>query len=111
MRLTDTAGEEVRYLPITLNAGEESAPLSLLATPQAPGERLRSSYSLDAKILGRIGAGAYQDLRSSPLDLTGYYGTTVTVQIKIQASALITGVRRVGQFLGVSSGKGAGWVL
>lgn len=112
MRLTDELGNTVGYLPLQLQAGEESAVIVFKAIPEELGERLRSSASPDAIVWGRLqdGGGAFEDLSIAPIDLDAYLSGYALVEIKISASAEIAGVRTVGQFLGVTTGGAAGWL-
>lgn len=111
MRLTDEADNSIGYLPLQLNAGETSPVIVLKATPEEPEERLRSSAVPEATVWGRIqGVGLFQDLSVAPIGLSAYVNGYALVEIKIEASAAVIGVTRVGQFLGVASGGGAGWL-
>lgn len=108
MILTDTEGREVGYIPVRLRAGEETGPIVLRATPTSPAQRLRATYAEKVKILGRVsGVGEYVDLYEHPMSLSILYGGTGDIQIKVAASADVTGLLRVAQFLGVSSSGAA----
>jgi hypothetical protein len=103
MILTDAAGREIGYIPIRLTAGEETAPINLRATPTSPAQRLRATYAEKVRILGRVaGVGAYLDLYEHPLSLSAFYGGTGELEIKVAASADVSGLLRAAQFLGVS---------
>lgn len=108
--IRDAEGREIGYLPVSLISGEESPVIPLQVTPSAPNERLRASYSPDIIIYGKVAGGAFIDL-SNPVDVGIYYGTTFSLEMKLKASALITGVRRIGLYLGASLGEPAGWLL
>lgn len=108
MILTDATGAEIGYIPVRLNAGEESSVISLRATPTSPAQKLRATYSERVTILGRVaGVGDYLDLYQNPLELSTFYGGTGELEVKVAASADVVGLLRVAQFLGVSSGGAA----
>jgi hypothetical protein len=90
MRLTDVQGNPIGYLPVSLNAGEESIPLILRVYPEGAGERLRSASNPEAQILGRLeGAGVYSDLSVAPIGLDAYVGGYASVEVKVAASAVV----------------------
>lgn len=106
--ITDALGNEIGYIPVRLQAGEETAPLVLRVTPSSSTQKLQASYAEKVSILGRVaGVGVYQDLHVAPIGLTTFYGGYAEIEIKVAASADVVGLLRVAQFLGVSSGGAA----
>jgi hypothetical protein len=112
MEITDEAGGEIGYLPIELDAGEESPVISLTVTPANARRRLAASpIDADIKILGRIaGGGAYADLSLAPIDVGAYFPGSVSIEIKVRAEASLIGLRHtLFSLVSVSGGGQAGY--
>jgi hypothetical protein len=94
--ITDTGGAPILYINLQLAANNDSvvvvgrvpceAGLYLTASP------VNASASVKAR---RTGSGdAFQDLATSPIDLTPYAGTVVSFDFKVHSSN-VTGFARV----------------
>jgi hypothetical protein len=88
-------GNVVEYVPLNLGEGEESAPFTLRVAPEAEDAFLQAPADSRVTIMARIAPGAFQDLSTDPLDLSGYYGSHADVDFKIVAAAPLPGVTRV----------------
>ncbi len=102
-------GIEIEYIPVTIGEGEESAPYTLRVTPENAGEELKAEAVDGLALWGKIGAGAYQELAVTPLDLSGFYPGFADVLVKVIAANSIPGVTRKYIFLGTETGGAALW--
>jgi hypothetical protein len=113
MKITDTAGVEIRRIPYDLDAGEESQPLVLLVTPEAQ-TRLKSGTSAKVKVMARLtGSGApFVDLGvNNGIDLAGFpAGVPVSFDVKVVAQMNIVGVERIVLPLVVARSSQAGYL-
>lgn len=95
-QITDATGAPLLYVNLNLNASTDSG-VVVGRVPCAAGKWLTASPAQSgASVLARrTGSGdAFQDLATSPIDLTPYDGSTVSFDFKVHSNA-ITGFERV----------------
>jgi hypothetical protein len=103
-------GNVIGYIPLFVVAGGETNPFTIRIVLDLNGGELKSGQAEIAALWGRIGAGAYQELFTNPLDLNAYANGSVDVQIKAKADADAVGLNRVFNSLNVGNGgSAAGW--
>lgn len=111
MIIKDTNGNEINLLPFQVREGQESTPVNIRVYPGSITEKLEASLISEATVYGKIGAGAFQDLATNPLDVGLYFGGYVTVNIKVVASNSLSGIVRKIVFLGGKTGGAANWLV
>jgi hypothetical protein len=109
MILRDTDGRAVSYITFSLDAGGETAPFTLNASPQ-PGETLRASGDVAlAAVFARLPGGGWVDLAGG-LFLGTYAGGTVGIDFKAVAAPDVVGRVRAILIVGAPQGGAAGWL-
>lgn len=104
-------GNRVNFIPVNLLEGDETAVITLRITPEIADALLRGTLDAAASIKARIGLAAFQDLATTPLDLSGYFGGSVDIDFKVAASDPLPGVTRVLLIAGISRPRSAAWLL
>lgn len=111
MRLTDSAGNKIGYLPVDLSDGEETDVFVLTVTPADGFTFLATPSDADVQIQAReTGSGdPFVDL-STGIELSSYTPeTSVDFDVKVVADDPLTGIRRVVIYLAVTNSEAAGW--
>lgn len=111
MKITDTDGRSIEYLAFSLDAGAETGPFVIRATPDA-GDVFRATPDANVSVMGRrAGTGdAFQDVATGPLDLAAYVGGTLELELKVVASPAVVGRVRVFLFVGSAKSGRAGYL-
>lgn len=99
-------GSRVRFIPLRLQEGEESDPVTLSIDPETVDPIFKAPADDRVTIMGRIAPGAYQDLAADPLDLPD--GAT-DVDVKVIAADPLPGVNRVYISAYVPRNAAAAW--
>lgn len=108
--ITDPAtGLRVTTVPLYLEEGEESDPITLRVAPEVAGGFLRATVNAAATVMARIAPGAFQALGVTPLDMSAYFGSYADVDFKIIAADPLPGVTRVLLSAGISQRAAAAW--
>lgn len=109
--ITDpTSGEIVSYVPLYLQEGEESVPVTLRVAPETAEALLRATTDVAATILARIAPGGYQDIAVTPLDMSAYFGSFADVDFKVIAADPLPGITRVLLSAGIGRNAAAAWL-
>lgn len=94
--ITDTAGNEITALPLTIDAGQTSQVL-VINVPCLAGKFLASSVEADAQVKARRhGSGdSFTDIGASPIDLSDFAGEVVQFDIETVASGSVNGIEHL----------------
>lgn len=110
MIITTTSGAIFNLIQFTLREGQSSAPVTIRVTPENVGEKLTTQYEAEVALWGKIGAGAYVNIVSTPIDLNPFLGGYVDILIKGIAANSVPGVVKKYLFLGGILASPAGWL-
>lgn len=111
MSFTDPAnGETVSYIPLHLQEGEESVPVTLRVAPEVSDALLRGSVDAAATVMARIAPDAFQDIGVTPIDMAPFFGSSADVDFKIVAADPLPGVTRVLLSAGIARQAAAAWL-
>lgn len=123
MSIRDTTGEPITYLPLTLDAGEDSSPLVIQVDTPEEGQLKASKGSsrdedgtvvvTDAIIVWARLAGTpdpYVNITDGGLDLSEYDGPLQEFEIIFTASGEVEDLPRVALTVGAISSGAAGWL-
>lgn len=102
-------GERVSYIPLYLQEGEESDPITLRVAPEVENGLLQATVNAAATVMARIAPAAFQAIGAAPLDMAPYFGGFADVEFKIVASDPLPGVTRVLLSAGIAKRAAAAW--
>lgn len=113
MKITDTDGAAIGYVPILLVAGQDSAPIVVIVTPETAQDTLSASLDANAGAFARLqgSGGAWIDLDANPIALGAYLGGSVNFEIIARAEAGVAGRAHANIFVGVKGASPAGWTV
>ncbi len=91
--MTDTNGQELTYVSSQL-AESTDGPVLVVRVPCVAGMSLTADDDPDVRVMGRESASGdpFQDLASSPIDLTPYAGGDQDFDVKLHANAIASGI-------------------
>jgi len=94
--ITDTSGNALTSIPLTLAESSESSVMTV-RVPCVAGQFLSAAIDASAKVLARLAGsgGAFVDLAVAPISLTPYAGGTRDFELKVQALAIAGSLVRV----------------
>lgn len=111
IRVTDSEGREVGYLPIELRAGNQTPVIVLQVRPDGANSMFRSTSSAAARVLARrTGSGdSFVDLAAG-ISLAGETpDEPINFDVKGEADEGVTGQVFQNIWFGVVSSSGAGY--
>jgi len=108
--IKDANNVEMIYWPINgLVEGQSTDPIVLRIDTPVAGE-LRCEPNPNLRIMARVnGSGAYQDIASDPIDLSGFPAGQTEFQIYAEALSPIAGALRVVMYVSTSLNGPAAW--
>jgi hypothetical protein len=109
--IKDGAGVRLakRYLTFDLSPGEETAVFQVIVTV-TDGAALLAVADADVQVLARVAGSGDPFVDVNTIDLSAHApDTDATLDVKVKAAAVLTGVRRARSGLWAVDGEAAAW--